>query len=151
MVGSWRPQRESNPGPPPRKLRALPNELPRPPGTRSITYLTRRLFQFLSLSLCNIISISISPVLSLFWCLHFCQFLSYPFALSVSLSLCLRLFPSICLPVCRFVCFCLSVFLCLSRSRGAVAQSVERLTPGEDVLGSITALATSSLLVGRYQ
>ena len=31
---------------------------------------------------------------------------------------------------------------------GAVAHSVERATPGEDVLGSIPAVATLSLLVG---
>ena len=30
-VGSGRPQRESNPGPPHHESRALPNELPRPP------------------------------------------------------------------------------------------------------------------------
>ena len=35
-----------------------------------------------------------------------------------------------------------------SFSRGAVAQSVERSTPGEDVLGSIPAVAARSLLVG---
>ena len=31
---------------------------------------------------------------------------------------------------------------------GAVAQSVERATPGENVLGSIPAVTTRSLLVG---
>ena len=31
---------------------------------------------------------------------------------------------------------------------GAVAQSVERATPGEEVPGSITAVAARSLLVG---
>ena len=31
---------------------------------------------------------------------------------------------------------------------GAVAQSVERMTPGEEVPGSISAVATRSLLVG---
>ena len=31
---------------------------------------------------------------------------------------------------------------------GAVAQSVERATPGEEVPGSISAVATHSLLVG---
>ena len=31
---------------------------------------------------------------------------------------------------------------------GAVAQSVERATPGEEVLGSIPAVAARSLLVG---
>ena len=31
-VGSGRPQRESNPGPPHQESRALPTELPRPPG-----------------------------------------------------------------------------------------------------------------------
>ena len=31
---------------------------------------------------------------------------------------------------------------------GAVAQSVERATPGEEILGSITAVAARSLLVG---
>ena len=31
---------------------------------------------------------------------------------------------------------------------GLVAQSVERTTPGEEVLGSIPAVAASSLLVG---
>ena len=30
-VGSWRPQRESDPGPPHKESRALPTELPRPP------------------------------------------------------------------------------------------------------------------------
>ena len=30
-VGSWRSQRESNPGPPHQESRALPTELPRPP------------------------------------------------------------------------------------------------------------------------
>ena len=33
-------------------------------------------------------------------------------------------------------------------SRGAVAQSVECATPGEEVPGSITAVAARSLLVG---
>ena len=32
--------------------------------------------------------------------------------------------------------------------RGAVAQSVERATPGDEVPGSIAAVATRSLLVG---
>ena len=32
--------------------------------------------------------------------------------------------------------------------RGAVAQSVERATPGEEVPGSILAVAARSLLVG---
>ena len=32
--------------------------------------------------------------------------------------------------------------------RGAVAQSVERATPGEEVPGSIPAVATRALLVG---
>ena len=31
---------------------------------------------------------------------------------------------------------------------GAVAQSVERATPGEEIPGSIPAVATRSLLVG---
>ena len=31
---------------------------------------------------------------------------------------------------------------------GAVAQSVERVTPGEEVLGSIASVAARSLLVG---
>ena len=31
-VGSGRPQRESNPGPPHQESRALPTELPRPPN-----------------------------------------------------------------------------------------------------------------------
>ena len=34
------------------------------------------------------------------------------------------------------------------RGGGAVAQSVERATPGEEVLCSIPAVATHSLLVG---
>ena len=36
----------------------------------------------------------------------------------------------------------------LSKEAGAVAQSVERATPGEEVLGSIPALAARYLLVG---
>ena len=35
-VGSGRPQRESNPGPPPQESRALPTELPRPPEAKII-------------------------------------------------------------------------------------------------------------------
>ena len=35
-----------------------------------------------------------------------------------------------------------------SLSRGAVAQSVKRATPGEEVLGSIPDVAARSLLVG---
>ena len=38
------------------------------------------------------------------------------------------------------------VFLCVPR--GAVAQSVERATPSEEVLGSIPAVGARSLLVG---
>ena len=40
------------------------------------------------------------------------------------------------------------VSLPLLRSEGAVAQSIERATPGEEVLGSIPAVAARSLLVG---
>ena len=36
----------------------------------------------------------------------------------------------------------------LGKLRGAVTQSVERATPGEEVLGSIAGVATRSLLVG---
>ena len=35
-----------------------------------------------------------------------------------------------------------------TRSGGAVAQSVERATPGEEVPGSIPSVAARSLLVG---
>ena len=37
-VGSWRPQRESNPGPPHQESRALPTELPRPPHIHTHIY-----------------------------------------------------------------------------------------------------------------
>ena len=37
-VGSGRPQRGSNPGPPHQESRALPTELPRPPSTKSLTH-----------------------------------------------------------------------------------------------------------------
>ena len=40
------------------------------------------------------------------------------------------------------------VFPKKKRGGGAVAQSVERATPGQEVLGSITAVAARSLLVG---
>ena len=36
----------------------------------------------------------------------------------------------------------------LNQNEGAVAQSVERATPGEEVLGPITAIAARSPLVG---
>ena len=38
-----------------------------------------------------------------------------------------------------------------SAQGGAVAQSVERTTPGEEILGSIPAVAARSLLLGRCQ
>ena len=38
--------------------------------------------------------------------------------------------------------------LCSYLKGGAVAQLVERATPGEEVLGSIPAVAAPSLLVG---
>ena len=53
--------------------------------------------------------------------------------------------------------FCISSFLIFFsiytqqyvwRSVGAVAQSVQRATPGEEVPGSIPAVAARSLLVG---
>ena len=39
-------------------------------------------------------------------------------------------------------------FILLNKRGGAVAQSVERATPGEEVLGSIPTVAARSLLVG---
>ena len=44
----------------------------------------------------------------------------------------------------EFVFFILSISLI----GGAVAQSIERATPGEEVLGSIPAVAARSVLVG---
>ena len=38
--------------------------------------------------------------------------------------------------------------MCVCVGGGAVAQSEERATPGEEALGSIAAVATHSLLVG---
>ena len=38
--------------------------------------------------------------------------------------------------------------LTVLEGEGAVAQSIERATPGEEVLGSIPAVAARSLLVG---
>ena len=46
------------------------------------------------------------------------------------------------------VCSCYSLDVATCKKRGGVAQSVERVTPGEEVLGSIPALAARSLLVG---
>ena len=42
-----------------------------------------------------------------------------------------------------FVCVCVCV-----GGEGSVAQSVERAAPGEEVLGSIPAVAARSLLIG---
>ena len=42
----------------------------------------------------------------------------------------------------------LCVIALILAAGGAVAQSVERASPGEEVLGSIPALAARSLLVG---
>ena len=44
--------------------------------------------------------------------------------------------------------FSLDLMYMLHFEVGAVAQSIERATPGEEVLGSIPAVATCSLLVG---
>ena len=41
-----------------------------------------------------------------------------------------------------------TVFFFFGGGGGAVAQSVERATPDEEVLGSIPAVAARSLLVG---
>ena len=43
---------------------------------------------------------------------------------------------------------CVAILTLWSLQGGAVAQSVERPTPGEDVPGSIAAVAARSLLVG---
>ena len=51
----------------------------------------------------------------------------------------------------RPVCYILDPSISVSTDLyegGAVAQSVERATPGEEVPGSIPAVATRSLLVG---
>ena len=49
-----------------------------------------------------------------------------------------------------FCCFFVGteIFKNFLHSRRAVAQSVERATPGEEVSGSIPAVAARSLLVG---
>ena len=49
--------------------------------------------------------------------------------------------------ICRFKDLLIFAFL-YSCAAGAVAQSVERATPGEEVLGSIPAVAARSLLAG---
>ena len=43
------------------------------------------------------------------------------------------------------------MLLLLGVQGGAVAQSVEHATPGEEVLGSIPAVAARSLLVGSAE
>ena len=47
-----------------------------------------------------------------------------------------------------FKVLCFTRFEIFNASGGAVAQSVERATPGEEVPGSIPAVAARSLLVG---
>ena len=65
---------------------------------------------------------------------------------SLSISVFLSLFLNISL---RFsLLFCLSFSSPLFLSGGAVAQSLERTTPGDEVPGSIPAVAARSLLVG---
>ena len=52
------------------------------------------------------------------------------------------------LPAMNLLCFNEHTHIYFNAMGGAVAQSVERATPGEEVPGSIPAVAARSLLVG---